>query len=146
MVHSKPPNPKNISRSFGRVWQYLAKGCRWNAEADGRPRGGKATPAICHGHNKDFRPDLRAAALHPHRLGRRGGAHRLPGGRRNTPDDLTHIPTWDELRALVGKADFLYVADGKLCSKEAMGHIAARGGRFVTVVPHGRREDTWFRD
>ena len=27
-----------------------------------------------------------------------------------------------------------------------MGHIASHGGRFVTVVPHGRREDTWFRD
>ena len=42
--------------------------------------------------------------------------------------------------------DFLYVADAKLCSSEAMGHIAAHGGRFVTIVPHGRREDTWFRD
>ncbi len=64
----------------------------------------------------------------------------------NTPDDVTHIPTWDELRCLVGHADFLYVADSKLCSKEAMGHIAGHGGRFVTVVPHGRREDAWFRD
>jgi len=27
-----------------------------------------------------------------------------------------------------------------------MGHINSHGGRFVTVVPHGRREDTWFRD
>ena len=27
-----------------------------------------------------------------------------------------------------------------------MGHIEAHGGRFVTVIPHGRREDTWFRD
>jgi hypothetical protein len=27
-----------------------------------------------------------------------------------------------------------------------MGHIASHGGRFVTIVPHGRREDTWFRD
>jgi hypothetical protein len=40
----------------------------------------------------------------------------------------------------------LYVADSKLCSKDAMGHIAAHGGPFVTVIPHGRREDTWFRD
>jgi hypothetical protein len=71
-------------------------------------------------------------------------AYRVVDG--NTPDDLTHIPTWDELRSLVGRADFLYVADSKLCSKQAMGHIATGGGRFVTVVPHGRREDTWFRD
>lgn len=27
-----------------------------------------------------------------------------------------------------------------------MGHIYSLGGRFVTIVPHGRREDTWFRD
>jgi hypothetical protein len=46
----------------------------------------------------------------------------------------------------VGRPDLLYVADSKLCSKQAMGHIASHGGRFVTVVPHGRREDTWFRD
>ncbi|WP_448072488.1 IS1634 family transposase [Georgenia yuyongxinii] len=50
------------------------------------------------------------------------------------------------MRDLVGRSDFLYVADSKLCSKLAMGHIHAHGGRFVTVVPHGRREDTWFRD
>jgi hypothetical protein len=70
-------------------------------------------------------------------------AYRVADG--NTPDDVTHIPTWDQLRTLVGSAGFLYVADSKLCSKQAMGHIASHGGRFVTVVPHGRREDTWFR-
>ena len=116
------------------------------AEADGRPRGGKATPAICPGHNKDFRPDL-AQLLFILTVSADGAvpiAYRVADG--NTPDDVTHIPTWDELRVLVGRADFLYVADSKLCSKEALGHIAARGGRFVTVVPHGRREDTWFRD
>lgn len=26
-----------------------------------------------------------------------------------------------------------------------MGHIHSQGGRFVTIVPRGRREDTWFR-
>jgi hypothetical protein len=116
------------------------------AEADGRPRGGKATAAICHGHNKDFRPDL-AQLLFILTVSSDGAApiaYRVADG--NTPDDVTHIPTWNELRALVGHAGFLYVADSKLCSKEAMGHIAARAGRFVTVVPHGRREDTWFRE
>ena len=116
------------------------------AGADGRPRGGKATVAICRGHNKDFRPDLKQLLfiLTVSSDGAVPIACRVAGG--NTPDDLTHIPTWNELRCLVGHADFLYVADSKLCSKEAMGHIAARGGRFVTVVPRGRREDTWFRD
>jgi transposase len=116
------------------------------SEADGRARAGKATPAILHGHNKDYRPDLKQLLfiLTVSADGAVPVAYRVADG--NTPDDVTHIPTWDELRALVGRPDFLYIADAKLCSKAAMGHIAAHGGRFVTVVPHGRREDTWFRD
>jgi transposase len=55
------------------------------AQADGRSRGGKATAAIVHGHNKDHRPDLEAAAVGPYRLGGRGGAGRLPGGGRQHP-------------------------------------------------------------
>jgi len=115
-------------------------------DADGRARGGKPTPAIAHGHNKDFRPDLKQLLfiLTVSADGAVPIAYRVADG--NTPDDLTHIPTWDELHALVGHPDFLYVADSKLCSKQAMSHIASHGGRFVTVVPHGRREDTWFRD
>src|SRR5665811_2170689 len=115
-------------------------------DADGRDRGGKATPAIRHGHNKDYRPDLKQL-LFILTISADGAvpiAYRVADG--NTPDDITHIPTWDQLRALVGSAGFLYVADSKLCSKQAMGHIASHGGRFVTVVPHGRREDTWFRN
>src|SRR5665811_630866 len=114
--------------------------------ADGRERGGKPTPAIRQGHNKDFRPDLKQL-LFILTISADGAvpiAYRVADG--NTPDDLTHVPTWDELCALVGRPGFLYVADSKLCSKQAMGHIHAHGGRFVTIVPHGRREDTWFRD
>ncbi|HEV2085488.1 MAG TPA: IS1634 family transposase [Gemmatimonadales bacterium] len=115
-------------------------------DADGRERGGKATPAIRHGHNKDFRPDLKQLLLilTVSADGAVPIAYRVADG--NTPDDVTHIPTWDELRALVGRPDFLYVADSKLCSQQAMSHINSHGGRFVTIVPHGRREDTWFRD
>jgi len=116
------------------------------SQADGYTRGGKATPAIRHGHNKDYRPDLKQLVwiLTVCADGAVPIAYRVGDG--NTPDDLTHIPTWDELRALLGRPDFLYVADSKLCSQEAMGHIASHQGRFVTVIPHGRREDTWFRD
>jgi hypothetical protein len=46
---------------------------------------------------------------------------------------------------LLGRADFLYVADSELASSSAMGHIAGRGGRFVSVLPRSRGEDTWFR-
>lgn len=115
-------------------------------DADGRRRGGKPTPAIRHGHNKDFRPDLKQLlfSLTVTADGAVPITYRTGDG--NTADDGTHIPTWDELVRLLGRTDFLYVADAKLCSAEAMGHIHRRGGRFVTVLPHARREDTWFRD
>jgi transposase len=115
-------------------------------DADGRTRGGQPTPAIRHGHNKDHRPDLKQL-LFILTISADGAvpiAFRVADG--NTPDDLTHIPTWDELHALVGQPDFLYVADSKLCSQQAMRHIDTQGGRFVTIVPHGRTEDTWFRN
>jgi transposase len=115
-------------------------------QADGYERGGKATTALRHGHNKDFRPDLKQL-LYILTISADGAvpiAYRCADG--NTSDDVTHIPTWDELVRLVGRSDFLYVADSKLCSSEAMGHIDRLDGRFVTVVPHGRKEDTFFKD
>jgi transposase len=100
-------------------------------DADGRDRGCKATPAICHGHNKDFRPDLKQLLFILTISADRAVpiAYRVADG--NTPDDVTHIPTWDQLCAMVGRADLLCVADSKLCSKQAMGHIASHGGRFA---------------
>ena len=64
----------------------------------------------------------------------------------NTGDDTVHVPTRNELVAMLGSASFLYVADTKLCSSAAMRHIDGHGGRFVTVVPAGRREDKLFKD
>lgn len=64
----------------------------------------------------------------------------------NPNDSQTHIETWESLRALSGRADFLYVADSKLCSRDNMDHIHRAGGRFVTVMPRSRLEDTEFRE
>ena len=115
-------------------------------EAGPPVRGGVKTPVVTFGHNKDFRPDLRQLVyvLTVSADGAVPVALRIADG--NTSDDTTHVPTWDGLVALLGDRSFLYVADAKLCSSEAMGHIAGNGGRFVTVVPHGRREDKWFKD
>jgi transposase len=112
----------------------------------GEERGGKTIAKPTFGHNKDHRPDLRQLlfVLTVSADGAVPIAYRTEDG--NTSDDVTHIPTWDELAVLVGRPGFLYVADSKLCSKEAMGHIASHQGRFVTIVPHGRNEDTWFRN
>ncbi len=114
--------------------------------ADGYARAGKPTPAAAHGHNKDHRPDLKQLLwiLTVSADGAVPVAHRLTDG--NTNDDQTHIASWDELRAIVGRADFLYVADCKLCTREQMAHIDDRDGRFVTVLPRSRREDGYLRD
>jgi transposase len=47
---------------------------------------------------------------------------------------------------LVGRADFLYVADSKLATREQMTHIHARGGRFLSILPRSRAEDTQIRE
>jgi hypothetical protein len=115
-------------------------------QADGRPPGGKPTAAITFGYNKDHRPDLHQLVwiLTVRGDGAVPLAHRVVSG--NTTDDVTHLATWDELCSLVGRKDFLYVADSKLCTRAAMDHIDTAGGRFVTVRPRTRREDAWFRD
>ena len=63
----------------------------------------------------------------------------------NTNDSITHIETWTTLRSVAGRADFLYVADSKLCSYDNLSFIDRAGGRFVTVLPRSRREDKHFR-
>ena len=115
-------------------------------DADGTPRRGKPTAAVSFGHSKDHRPDLKQLVwiLTVSSDGSVPMAYRLADG--NTCDDPTHIPTWDALVKVLGRRNFLYVADSKLCSGDAMRHIDGQGGRFVTVMPRSRAEDKWFRD
>ena len=114
--------------------------------ATGRPRGGKPTPAIVQGHNKDYRPDLKQLLwiLTISADGAVPIAFRVADG--NTEDSPTHVPTWDTLVAITGDPSFLYVADCKLANRAAMDHIAERGGRFLTLLPRGRREEAYFRE
>lgn len=114
--------------------------------ADGRERGGKPTPRAALGHSKEHRPDLKQLVLilTVSADGAVPLAHRLCDG--NSNDDQTHIETWDGLVALTGRCDFLYVADSKLATREQMGHIDSRGGRFVTVLPRTRKEDGLLRE
>lgn len=115
-------------------------------EATGTVRGGKPTPQITFGHSKDHRPDLKQLVwiLTVSSDGAVPLAYRLADG--NTSDDPTHVPTWDGLVGLLGHPRFLYVADSKLCSRAAMGHIDANKGRFITVMPRTRAEDRAFRE
>ena len=93
-----------------------------------------------HGHNKDFRPDCKQVVfgLNITADGHVPLSYKLFDG--NTTDDVTHIPNWNGLRALLEKEDFIYVADCKLCSQSNLTHIAANGGFFITVVPKDRKE------
>src|SRR3954453_5770533 len=106
---------------------------------------GRPTHAITWGHSKARRPDLKQL-LYILTVTSDGNVPvYFASASGNTVDDGTHIGTWDLLRELIGRPDFLYVADCKLASSENLGHIAARGGRFVTVLPRGRTEDIAFR-
>ena len=109
--------------------------------ANGAVRGGQTPARPARGHSKDYRPDLKqlVCILTTAADGAVPITYRLADG--NTEDSTTHVATWDALVAMLGRADFLYVADCKLATRDNMDHIAARGGRFVTVLPRSRRED-----
>ena len=90
------------------------------------------------GHSKDHRPDLKQlvyslslcsdGAVPVHQKTYSG----------NRTDDTTHIETWNTLRRIQPKADFLYVADAKLCTDKQLHYIVRRGGRVLTIMP-----ETW---
>ena len=113
--------------------------------ASGRKIRGRTAPAITYGHSKDHRPDLKQLLLILTMTadGNVPVAFRCTDG--NASDARTHIETWNTLRTVAGRADFLYVADSKLCSRENMDYIDRAGGRFVTVLPRTRLEDQEFR-
>jgi transposase len=114
--------------------------------ADGRKRRGKPTPKITFGHSKDRRPDLKQLLwnLTVTEDGAVPVDYRVLDG--NVTDDQIHRQTWDVLAVLAGGPNFLYVADSKLCTKPNMLHIDSHKGRFLTVLPATRKEDTRMRD
>ena len=115
-------------------------------EADGRRVRKKPTLRITFGHNKDHRPDLKQLlwSLTVTADGAVPVHYQALDG--NTTDDQTHIATWNLLRAIAGRATFLYVADSKLCTRPQMRYIQGHGGRFLTVVPATRKEVGRFEE
>ena len=114
-------------------------------EASGRSMRGRRAPWVTYGHSKDHRPDLKQLLfiLTTTKDGALPVQFRCEDG--NTNDVETHIETWETLRQVAGRPDFLYVADSKLCSRDNMAHIDHEHGRFVTVLPRSRSEDRAFR-
>jgi hypothetical protein len=79
--------------------------------ASGRKIRGRTAPMITYGHSKSHRPDMKQLLfiLTMTADGNIPVAFRCTDG--NTSDSRTHIDTWNTLRALAGRSDFLYVAD-----------------------------------
>jgi len=106
---------------------------------------GRPTLAITFGHNKDHRPDLKQLLFILTVTADGGVPLHFRAQSGNVTDDQTHRDTWDLLCQLTGRRDFLYVADSKLATRENMGYLHQRQGRFITVLPKTRSEDAAFR-
>ena len=110
-----------------------------------RANRGRPTLAITWGHSKDQRPDLKQL-LYILTVTSDGNVPvYFCAASGNVVDDQTHIDTWDLLRQLIGHADFLYVADCKLASRENMAYLHQRQGRFVTAAYAGTSSATCSR-
>jgi transposase len=127
----------NDSTSVSVCGQYRA--------ATGRRIRGRTAPAICYGFSKQHRPDLKQLLFILTVEGESGVPVQFRVADGNASDSTSHIESWNTLRSVAGRADFLYVADSKLCSRDNMMHIHESGGRFVTVMPRSRMEDAEFR-
>jgi transposase len=111
----------------------------------GQYKGSYKEPRITHGINKDHRPDLKQLVfgLNVTADGAVPISHEIYSGNRT--DDTVHRSNVDRLRQILGREDFIYVADSKLCTRKNLQHVTLYGGQFVTVLPRTRAEDKGFR-
>jgi transposase len=102
-------------------------------------------PRMVRGINKDHRPDLKQLVfgLNVTADGAVPLSHEIYSGNRT--DDTIHRSNVDRLREILGRDDFIYVADSKLCTRKNLKHVEQYGGKFVTVLPRTRSEDRQFR-
>ncbi len=64
----------------------------------------------------------------------------------NTADVTTYVEQWQNLIDLLGRNDFLYVADSKLLTKENMTHIHDNDGFFIAPAPMYESYKSAFHD
>ncbi len=62
----------------------------------------------------------------------------------NTADVDTYVEQWENLIDLLGREDFLFVADSKLITKDTMAHIDDNDGFFVAPAPMYKLYKTTF--
>lgn len=112
----------------------------------GKYEGSVSDPKITHGHNKDHRPDLKQLlfGLSVSSDGAVPLSHQVHSGNRT--DDSVHQGNLEDLRRILGRDDFTYVADSKLCTTDNLKHLTGYGGTFVTVMPRTWSEDKRFRE
>jgi transposase len=122
-------NDSTTVKAFGRI--------------PGRTRTGLE---LLNGHSKDHRHDLKQLvySLSVSDDGAVPIHHHVYPGNRN--DETTHIETWNALRQIHGSADFLYVADCKLCTQKQLAHITTHGGQAITILPQNFTEVRRFKD
>jgi len=103
-------------------------------------------PRITCGLNKDHRPDLKQLVFGVNVTadGAVPISHQVFSGNRS--DDSIHRINLEQLRALLRRDDFVYVADCKLATRKNLAYIDGYGGKFVTVLPRTRAEDKEFRN
>ena len=112
----------------------------------GKYGGWSAQEILTYGYNKDHRPDLKQLVLGLS-VSADGGiplVHKVYDG--NQTDDKLHLDNHQRLRKLLGRTDFIYVADCKLATTENLQKISAFGGRFVSVMPRTWKADPKFRE
>jgi len=112
---------------------------------NGSYRTWSAAEILTQGHNKDHRPDLKQLVLGISVTS--DGAvpldHHVYDG--NQADNKVHDSTHRRLRKLLGRSDFIYVADCKLATAENLCKIVSCEGRFISVMPRTWKEDKEFR-
>ena len=108
-------------------------------------RSSHIEPRITWGKNKDHRPDLKQLVfgINVTADGAVPISHDVYSGNRT--DDTIHRSNVDQLRQVLRRTDFTYVADSKLATRKNLAHVAKYGGKFVTVLPRTRAEDRRFR-
>jgi transposase len=109
------------------------------------PRRTSTGFALKKGHSKDYRPDLKQLLFSLTVSGDGAVPIHYKCYSGNVTDDKTHIETWESLKAIAHRADFLYVADSKLCTDEQLSHIVKNGGRAVTIIPEHWQEVKSFK-
>lgn len=97
-----------------------------------------------HGYSKNHRPDLLQLVYSLSVTADGAVPVHFKAYDGNQSDDGTHWETWQTLRGVLGRSDFIYVADSKLCVSEILMKIDRAQGRFVTVLPKTRQESEEF--